>query len=276
MSGYSSQKHALRWRILALVFVVGLLCLSGSGLADAATSTPAINQATAEAQALSDLIDQLNTKLEALTEDYNYAEQQFEDTQAAAQKTAAELAQAEKDMAAAQDQYNQRLVNIYKNGRLGTLDVVLGADSFSELVTRIDELTLVSEQDAQLVQQIKSYGTQKATVKAKLDAQLQQQKDYQQQTAAAKQKVLGQLEQQKNALKGKEALIAQLKKAEAARQAKLAAEERARRIFLASRPGKVVSMAMKFLGVPYVWGGSSPNGFDCSGLVQYVYARVGV
>lgn len=34
--------------------------------------------------------------------------------------------------------------------------------------------------------------------------------------------------------------------------------------------------ALKFLGVPYVYGGSSPSGFDCSGLVQYVAALVGI
>ncbi len=38
----------------------------------------------------------------------------------------------------------------------------------------------------------------------------------------------------------------------------------------------IVGEASKFLGVPYVWGGSSPSGFDCSGLVQYVFSQLGV
>ena len=39
---------------------------------------------------------------------------------------------------------------------------------------------------------------------------------------------------------------------------------------------QIVSYAKNFLGVPYVWGGSTPSGFDCSGFVQYVYRHFGV
>lgn len=37
----------------------------------------------------------------------------------------------------------------------------------------------------------------------------------------------------------------------------------------------IVDTAMNYLGVPYVWAGTSPSGFDCSGLVYYVYKEHG-
>lgn len=38
----------------------------------------------------------------------------------------------------------------------------------------------------------------------------------------------------------------------------------------------IVNNAFKYMGVPYVFGGTTPNGFDCSGFTQYVYKQSGI
>lgn len=48
------------------------------------------------------------------------------------------------------------------------------------------------------------------------------------------------------------------------------------RTVAASRGASLIDYAKRFLGVDYVWGGTTPKGFDCSGFVRYVFGRFGI
>lgn len=42
------------------------------------------------------------------------------------------------------------------------------------------------------------------------------------------------------------------------------------------KAAELIEIAKQYIGTPYVYGGTTPNGFDCSGFVQYVYQKVGI
>jgi len=39
---------------------------------------------------------------------------------------------------------------------------------------------------------------------------------------------------------------------------------------------RVINTGLSLVGTPYVWGGCTPNGFDCSGLIQYIFSQNGI
>lgn len=267
----------------------------------------AITKAKSEAEALRDRIDELNDQLAAAVEDYNYATAKLSDTTAAVKKTQAKLEKSESDLEELRSRLTDRVVEIYKQGHLGVIDTLASATSFSDLINRLSLLERLSSRDNEMVQQVEQYRDEVAQRKVELAAQLEQEKALTAEAKSAKKKVEERLAANEKALAGKEAQIAQLEKEEAERQAKLAAEARAaakkaaqeeaarKARTAAATVGKstssrtasvsvpssasnseVVSIAMSYLGCPYVWAGSSPSGFDCSGFVMYVFNKVGV
>jgi cell wall-associated NlpC family hydrolase len=297
------SRHDLGRRLVAPVLSIVLLALLALTVSDVAQAEPAaITQAKQEAEALRRLIDDLEERLDAAIEEFNYATAMLAQTQADAAKTRLLLQQAERDLAEAEAKLAARLVEVYKQGRLSLLGVLLDAGSIAEFVEHVDRLGRVSADDAELVAEVTSYRDQKKVRAVELAEQMEQQAAYAAEVESAKTEVQQRLAANERALAGKEAQIAQLVKEEAARQAvlaaaaKKAAEEAARKARLAAQAkararaatgtqvavpatastSAVVNIALQYLGCRYVWAGASPEGFDCSGFVMYVYRQVGV
>ena len=252
-----------------------------------AAASPTIASKRAEAKQVALEIQDMQSRLEKQIERYDAVHQRYLDTRRKLRDNKVLLSVAKSNLARAQQLLADSLTNAYKTTDTGqdVVSYLLASHSFNELVDHVQLLQRSNDANSALISQIATTKHEITVRTAELKVQTAQLRSDQAEQLAAKQRVeagLSHLEARKTRIGAdiQHLIDQQQAAADAAARARAGASGGGD-INVPIPPsstlgGQAVAVAMQYLGTPYVWGGSSPSGFDCSGFTMYVWGVVGV
>ncbi len=246
-------------------------------------------------------IQQLDNRISLSMEKSQKLNDNIKTQQGKIEETEAEIEKAKKSLDAHKKVYSERLKSIQLEGKQSIAtyaELLLSSNNISELLTRFTAISHIMESDTDLLNGLNEKEQALETAEKQLHNEFDQLKKSQDELASEQKKieedkkeVEKELADVKDTLQNQQAQ--QEAQEKASQQAQLA-QQRAQQHVSVNTPSKsappadaanltnsatasaVIANAKQFLGVPYVWGGSTPSGFDCSGFTSYVYRSVGI
>jgi len=282
-------------RLVALsALLIGLLIAGLLGASAPRAHADQISAKRAQAQGVLAQLQHLDAEAQRANSAYHAASQKLRLVEQSLRINHQALGVARGNFSRAQRALARRLVAMYTSQeQQSSLAVILGASSLDDLMSRIEAANSMSKQDAALIQQVVGFQRQIVHRRMLLRNERARQHRLVAARAAERNQVEGRIASERRLYSS---VRAQIQRMISAQQAQQAAAARAATVaqtqvatpkvsfgagptstsVAGARYSSVVGIAEQYLGVPYVFGGESPSGFDCSGLVAYVYAQVGV
>ncbi len=258
-------------KIFKMLLVTLLICVA---VGSTVLATPSVNELKEDKKKAQKELDKIKKDITTLMTNINKGEQQLVEVGQAVIKAENDLAEAQEKEQVQYEAMKHRIVAMYENGTGSMLAKVLEADSLADMLKQAENVQTIHDYDRKQLAEYVAVKQQIANLKTSLENDMAVIQKQQKQFEKDKENLNKKMSQLKTKITNFDEEIR--KAAQAASSGGSSSGSNYVPPVGTGGGAAIVKEAYRYLGVPYVWGGESLKGVDCSGLVKMAHKAIGV